>query len=169
MEATLIEKGTRTAIRTTVSHKHFKYLPKDAFKLLPRVPCHSSKTRLISHSQRSSSPQPGEAGCLLRLPATDAELAWTRATCRPAPVRPRALVPPEGPDKKDVASVRSSESLQYEATCLKCGALHSCSAGQRQSQGTAVPSEPCSLHRTSELLGLNWFGKNRSCSSHYHQ
>lgn len=57
-EAMLIEKGTRTAMLTTVLHKHFKHLPKDAFKIPTRVSCLSSKTWPISH------PQPSKAGCL---------------------------------------------------------------------------------------------------------
>lgn len=141
----LTEEGTRTAILTTIGHKHFKLLPRGALKTCtPKRALPHSKAQPQGPSQKSNpSAQRGGAG-------TDSEPAWAQVTPGPVLVTPRALALPEPPQELDSTPVRSREPLQAPQVGPLALNRTRCTAVQ-QGKGR-LPSEPCSLHSTSGLL-----------------
>lgn len=130
-------------------HKHFKFLPRAAFKICTQsVPCHSSEHSPWVPPSRAAAPSPARQG-----------RDWLRACLGTSHSRPCAG-DTEGPGPARAASqegfspVRSRESLQ--ALQVRPLALNTTGHTAAQQGKVSLPSEPCSLHSTSGLLQLTW-------------
>lgn len=136
----LTERGTRTAIVTTVNKSTLNSYPEVHSQYAPKV-CPAS----------AASTAPGS------LPAQLQGRDWLRACLGTSDPRPCAG-DTEGPgparaaSQEDLSPVRSREPLQ--ALQVRPLALNTTGHTAAQQGEGSLPSEPCSLHSTPGLLQL---------------